>query len=72
MAELKRVLSFPAILLITINSIMGTGIYFLPAVGARYAGPASIVSWIIMSIIAIYIGMCSGEGGETFAAIRAA
>ena len=40
MSELKKVLSYRAILLITINSIMGTGIFFLPAVGARHAGPA--------------------------------
>ncbi len=61
MAGLKRVLGFPAILLIVINSIMGTGIYFLPAVGAKYAGPMSIISWVIMSIIAIYISMCFAE-----------
>ena len=51
MAGLKKVLGFPAILLITINSIMGTGIFFLPAVGAGAAGPASIISWLILSII---------------------
>ncbi len=61
MSELKKVLGFPVILLITINSIMGTGIYFLPAVGARYAGPASIISWLIMASIAIYISMCFAE-----------
>jgi len=61
MGELKRILSFKVILLITINSIMGTGIYFLPAVGAKYAGPMSILSWFIMSVIAIYISMCFAE-----------
>ena len=61
MGELKKVLGFPAILLITINSIMGTGIYFLPAVGVARAGPASLISWLIMTIIAIYIGMCFAE-----------
>jgi len=66
MAELKRVLGLPAILLITINSIIGTGIYVLPAVGARLAGPASIISWITMSLIAIYIGMCFGELASMF------
>jgi len=66
MAELKKVLSFPAILLITINSIMGTGIYFLPAVGAGIAGPASLISWVILSIIAIYIGMCFAELSSMF------
>lgn len=66
MAQLKKVLSFPAILLITINSIMGTGIFFLPAVGAGAAGPASIISWIILSFISIYIAMCFGELSSMF------
>ena len=61
MAELKRVLSFWAVLLITINSIIGTGIYFLPGIGAKYSGPASIISWALMSLIAIYISMCFAE-----------
>ena len=66
MAELKKVLSFPAILLITINSIMGTGIFFLPAVGAGAAGPASILSWLFLSLISIYIAMCFGELSSMF------
>lgn len=61
MAELKKVLSFRVILLITINSIMGTGIFFLPATGAKHAGPASLISWIILSFVAIYISMCFAE-----------
>ena len=64
--ELKKVLSFRAILLITINSIMGTGIFFLPAVGAKFAGPASILSWVLLSIVAIYIGMCFAELSSMF------
>lgn len=66
MAELKKVLGFPAILLITINSIMGTGIFFLPAVGAGVAGPASLISWLILSFISIYIAMCFGELSSMF------
>lgn len=61
MGELKKTLNFPTILLIVINSIMGTGIYFLPAIGAKYSGPMSIISWLIMSVIAIYISMCFAE-----------
>ncbi|MBN2112063.1 amino acid permease [Candidatus Woesearchaeota archaeon] len=61
MAELQKVLSYRAILLITINSIVGTGIFFLPAVGARHAGPASILSWIIMALVSVYISMCFAE-----------
>jgi amino acid transporter/ubiquinone/menaquinone biosynthesis C-methylase UbiE len=61
MSKLKKVLNYPTILLITINSIMGTGIFFLPAIGAMHAGPASIISWIVLSFIAIYIAMVFGE-----------
>ena len=61
MAELQKVLGYKTILLITINSIMGTGIFFLPAVGAREAGPASLIAWALLSVICIYMSMCFGE-----------
>lgn len=59
--ELKKTLSFKVILLITINSIMGTGIWFLTSAGAKHAGPASLVSWGILSLISVYIAMCFAE-----------
>ena len=59
--KMKKTLGFKVILLITINSIMGTGIWFLTAAGAKHAGPASLISWGILSIIAIYIAMCFSE-----------
>jgi len=40
---------------------MGTGIFFLPAVGADISGPASLIAWLIMGLISIYIAMCFGE-----------
>ncbi|MBU0457345.1 MAG: APC family permease [Nanoarchaeota archaeon] len=59
--KMKGVLSFKVILLITINSIMGTGIWFLTSAGAKHAGPASLISWGVLSLISIYIAMCFGE-----------
>jgi basic amino acid/polyamine antiporter, APA family len=59
--KMKGVLSFKVILLVTINSIMGTGIWFLISAGAKHAGPASLISWGILSIISIYIAMCFSE-----------
>ena len=59
--QLKKTISFKVILLITINSIMGTGIWFLTSAGAKYAGPASLVSWGILSLISVYIAMCFAE-----------
>ncbi len=61
MAELQRTLSYPVLLIITINSVMGTGIFFLPAVGAAVSGPASILSWLFMSLIAIAISLVFAE-----------
>lgn len=61
MPELKRVLGFKQLVLLTLNAMMGTGIYFLPGVGARIAGPASLISWVILSIIALYVAMCFAE-----------
>ncbi len=61
MAELQKTLSYPTILLITINSIMGTGIFFLPAVGAGIAGPASIVSWLIMAVLSMGVALVFAE-----------
>lgn len=65
-AELKKTLTFPVLLLITINSILGTGIFFLPAIGAKLAGPASIISWLILAIISIYLGMIFAELSSMF------
>jgi len=61
MVELKRALGFGTILSLAIASIMGTGMFFGAAVGASYSGNASIISWIIISIVAIYISTFFGE-----------
>ncbi len=61
MAELKRVLGFGTILSLAIASIMGTGMFFGAAIGASYSGNASILSWVIISIVAVYISTFFGE-----------
>lgn len=61
MGELKKVLGYRVILLITINSIIGSGMFFLPAIGAKISGPASIIAWLILSLSAIYTAMVFAE-----------
>jgi|TARA_B100000315_G_scaffold10335_1_gene9954 amino acid transporter len=61
MTELKRVLGFGTILGLAIASIMGTGMFFGTAVGASYSGNASILSWVLLSIVAVYISTFFGE-----------
>ena len=59
--KLKRTIGNKALLFITINAIIGTGIFFLPAIGALYAGPASLISWMIMSLLALGISFYFAE-----------
>ncbi|MBI2655383.1 amino acid permease [Candidatus Woesearchaeota archaeon] len=61
MAELKRVLGFWTILSLSIGSIMGTGLFFGAAIGSGYSGNASIIAWIILSVIAVYISLYFAE-----------
>ena len=61
MAELKRALGFWTILALAVANIMGTGMFFGAAIGASYSGNASILSWIILAVIAVYISMFFGE-----------
>jgi basic amino acid/polyamine antiporter, APA family len=60
-AELKKTLGYGTIIALSITSVLGTGIYIGPAIAARYAGPASILSWILLCIIAVYVAACFGE-----------
>lgn len=61
MAELKRVAGYGTIIALTIGSVMGTGLFMGPAIGAGIAGNAQIISWIALSIMSIYISACFGE-----------
>lgn len=61
MAELKRALGFWTIFSLAIASIMGTGMFFGAAIGASYSGNASVLSWVIISFVAVYISMFFGE-----------
>ena len=55
MAELKKVLGFWTILSLAIASIMGTGLFFGVSIAANLSGNASIMAWIILTVIGIYI-----------------
>ncbi|GIU69902.1 MAG: hypothetical protein KatS3mg002_1138 [Candidatus Woesearchaeota archaeon] len=61
MAELKRNLGFWTVFSITITAMIGTGLFFGISIAAQIAGNASILSWIILSLLTIYVGSCFGE-----------
>ncbi len=59
--ELKKSIGKKTLLMLTINAILGTGIFFLPAIGALYSGSSSILAWVIMSGFAILISLYFAE-----------
>ena len=61
MTELKKSISFSVLVLLAINAIIGTGIFFVPGIAARIAGPASIISWILVSVLALLVAACFAE-----------
>lgn len=61
MAELKRFLGFWTTLSLAIASIMGTGLFFGAAIGSSYAGNASLLAWVILSVTSLYISMYFAE-----------
>ena len=61
MAKLKKGIGKKTLFLLSVNSIIGTGIFFLPAAGAEIAGPASIISWVMASIAAIFFSLYFAE-----------
>jgi len=64
--KLKKTLGFWAVLALSISSIMGTGLFFGAAIGAKYAGNAVIISWAILTLVSIYIAACFGELSALF------
>lgn len=59
--ELKKTLGYPTIIALTITSLMGTGLFFGAKYGAMISGNLSIYSWLILSIITVYVSFCFAE-----------
>lgn len=59
--ELRKEVGFRAMIFLAINSIIGSGLFFLPSIGARYAGPASLISWILIGTVAIMMSFIFAE-----------
>ncbi len=61
MSKLKREIGPFVLFFLVVNIIAGTDIFFIPAIGARYAGSASLISWLIVGVISILISMIFAE-----------
>jgi len=58
---LQKKLTFGLLVLLGVNAIIGSGIFFAPGFGAKYAGPASLISWVLAAGLSILIGLCFAE-----------
>jgi len=59
--RLKQSIGQKTLLMLILNAILGTGIFFLPAIGAAYSGSSSLLAWVIMSLVAIIISVYFAE-----------
>ncbi|MBI5392929.1 amino acid permease [Candidatus Woesearchaeota archaeon] len=60
-AELKKTLGFGILFILALNFIFDSSIFYIPQYGINFAGKASLISWILITMIGIYIAMCYGE-----------
>jgi amino acid transporter/phospholipid N-methyltransferase len=61
LVELKKTLGFWTVFSITITAMIGTGMFFGTAIAASKVGNASILVWVFLGLITVYIGACFGE-----------
>ncbi|MFP4524126.1 MAG: amino acid permease [Candidatus Woesearchaeota archaeon] len=66
MAELEHKAGYGLIISLSITAMIGTGMYFGPAIAAGYAGNASIISWALLAAVGVYVGACFAELSSLF------
>ena len=66
MAELEHKAGYGLIIALSITAMIGTGMYFGPAIAAEYAGNASIISWALLAVLGVYVGACFAELSSLF------
>lgn len=66
MPQLKATISWLQGSAMTVGAVLGSGILVLPVATALLAGPASLVSWLLMGILAIPLAMSLGYLGAKY------
>ncbi|MFH1915745.1 MAG: amino acid permease [Nanoarchaeota archaeon] len=61
MVELKKRIGFLTIMALTIVSLLGTSIFFGAGIAAGISGAGSIIAWIAVALVAVYVSACFGE-----------
>ncbi len=64
--QLKRTLTWVEGTAMAIGAVLGSGVLILPAITAQQAGPASIFSWLLMSLLAFPLATTLGRLGVKY------
>ncbi|CAG7643360.1 APC family permease [Paenibacillus allorhizosphaerae] len=59
-AKLQATLTLPQIVALYIGSVIGSGILLVPGLTAEMAGPASVIAWLLMSVLVIPMAITMG------------
>lgn len=66
MANFKKNISWVQGAALTIGAVLGSGVLILPVASAQLAGPAALVSWLVMGLLSIPLAMTLGKLGATY------
>jgi amino acid transporter/phospholipid N-methyltransferase len=66
MAELEPKAGYGLVIALSITAMIGTGMFYGPAIAASYAGNASLIAWAILAIVGLYVGFCFAELSSMF------
>src|SRR5215475_6241968 len=61
---LKRVIGVSGLAFSCFNSIVGSGIFAIPALAAALLGPAAILAYLICAVLVGLMGLCFAEVGS--------
>ena len=61
MTELERDLGLPSVLAISIGAMIGSGIFILPALALKIAGPAVIVAYLLAGLLVVPAALSKSE-----------
>src|SRR5204863_3640903 len=62
--SLKRVIGVSVLAFSSLNNIVGSGIFGLPALVAALLGPAAILSYLVCAVLISLVGLCFAEVGS--------
>jgi amino acid transporter len=65
-AGLKRVVTRWEVVALSINGVIGSGVYLLPAAAAAFLGPASLWAIPLAGLAVLLLALCFAEAGSHF------